>query len=46
MYPANRVVNTGEQLEITMLDSSVHYLTVDRIIPAPEENRITYVLKY
>lgn len=44
MYPVNREVVVDEQLEITMLDGSVHYLTVDKIIP--EEKRIVYVLKY
>lgn len=43
-YPPNREVLVGEQLEITMLDDSVHILYIDRI--SPEDKRINYFLKY
>jgi hypothetical protein len=44
MYPPNRDIEVGTELEIVMLDDSVHRLKVGQIIP--EEKRIVYVLQY
>jgi hypothetical protein len=44
MYPANRDVEVGTELQVVMLDDSVHILRVAEI--TQEEKRIVYRLEY